>query len=110
MEEQRKKKQSIPAAEQHGQEQEVYDDDEKVEKFFSIIRRLRDSRHCSTNSLRELEARKKTRMVKKVNLLPEWTPFQMEDFAGINPSSSSNKEEGEDEKEKKEALDLNLAL
>ncbi|KAF2324048.1 hypothetical protein GH714_006364 [Hevea brasiliensis] len=61
MEEEMKKKLGIVA-----EEQERYvDEDEKVEKFFAIIRRLRDARNCSTNSLREFEACKRMKKAKK---------------------------------------------
>ncbi|KAJ9180366.1 hypothetical protein P3X46_008624 [Hevea brasiliensis] len=105
MEEEMKKKLGIVA-------ERYVDEDEKVEKFFAIIRRLRDARNCSTNSLREFEACKRMKKAKKGHV-PVWTPsFQLEDFAGLNLAetiqpSSSNKDQ---EKEKREELDLNLTL
>ncbi|EEF50007.1 uncharacterized protein LOC125368685 [Ricinus communis] len=108
MEKERKMKQGNPAQE----EGFAVDDDEKVEKFFSIIRRLRDARDLSTNSLRETEARKRMKKAKKTQT-PVWTPsFQLEDFGGLEladitqPTSSNN----EQEKKKREELDLNLSL
>lgn len=106
-----KKQQGILAEEQGIR---YVDEDEKVEKFFAIIRRLRDARsNFSTNSLREMEAWKRMKKAKKVHV-PIWTPtFQLEDFSGLDladatqPSSSNNKGQGQ---EKKEELDLNLVL
>ncbi|CAK7340469.1 unnamed protein product [Dovyalis caffra] len=62
------------------EEQENDDEDEKIEKFFAIIKRLRDVRKYSTNSLRVQEARKIANKAKKVQA-SVWTPkFQPEDF------------------------------
>ncbi|KAJ9186031.1 hypothetical protein P3X46_005589 [Hevea brasiliensis] len=111
MEKEMKKKQGIFAEEQGIK---YVDEDEKVEKFFAIIRRLRDARNLPKNSLRELEAWKRMKKAKQVHV-PIWTPsFQLEDFSALEladatqPSSSSNNKE--QEKEKKKELDLNLTL
>jgi hypothetical protein len=109
MEEERKYKLST-----FSEEEENDDEDERIEKFFAIIRRLRDARMYSRTCLREQEACKIAKKAKKAHA-PVWTPkFQLEDFeepglesTRISQPSSSNKECG---KEKKEELDLNLTL
>ncbi|KAG6774920.1 hypothetical protein POTOM_018338 [Populus tomentosa] len=109
MEEERKNKLST-----FSEEEENDDEDERIEKFFAIIRRLRDARMYSRTCLREQEACKIAKKAKKTHA-PVWTPkFQLEDFAEpglestrISQPSSSKKERG---KEKKEELDLNLTL
>ncbi|KAF3455375.1 hypothetical protein FNV43_RR05826 [Rhamnella rubrinervis] len=92
------------------------DDEEKIEKFFEIIGRLREARFA-TKCLHEPEAsvaRKKMKVHK-----PVWTPtFEMEDFVGLETDSANinlkfsfNEEHKTNEKEGEEkGLDLNLSL
>lgn len=98
------------------EEETEKDDEEKIEKFFEIIGRLREARF-STKYLHDLEvnvARKKMKAHE-----PVWTPiFELEDFAGLetdkantNINCSSIKECQMKEKEGEEkGLDLNLSL
>lgn len=98
------------------EEEAEQDDEEKIEKFFEIIGRLREARFA-TKCLHEPEvsvARKKVKVHK-----PVWTPtFEMEDFVGletdcanINLKFSLNMESKTKEKEGEEkGLDLNLSL
>ncbi|EXB52988.1 hypothetical protein L484_018872 [Morus notabilis] len=89
------------------------DEEEKIEEFFAIIKRLR---HCS----RQLEASNKDAKKVKVHG-PAWIPvFKLEDFAGqekegnpnvsirccIEEEISNGKEKGREEK----GLDLDLTL
>ncbi|KAJ4828306.1 hypothetical protein Tsubulata_007832 [Turnera subulata] len=100
--ESKKKPVTLVEGQEHGNE------DDKVEKFFAIVRRLRDARNCASSSLRQLEARRATKKTKKIHV-PAWTPsFQPEDFAepGVSQLSCSKKEP----EEKKEELNLNLTL
>ncbi|CAI0551887.1 unnamed protein product [Linum tenue] len=87
-------------------------DDEKIDKFFAIIKRLREARHGSSSSLRHMEAQR-AKKAKKIQA--PWTPsFQLEDFAGfaglrtVEPIASSEREVCA--QEEKHEIDLNLAL
>ena len=103
--------------EENKEEQDYDDEEEKIEKFFAIIRRIREARTSITKCLHELEVSNKD--AKKVRVHgPTWTPvFELEDFAGVlekddNASLSKRfymKGDISNGKEEK-GLDLNLTL
>ncbi|PON66576.1 NIM1-interacting protein [Trema orientale] len=115
--------------EDEGEEEKVkqdHDDDdedeeeEKIEKFFAIIKRLREARTSIANCLHEFEVSNKD--AKKVRVhAPAWTPvFELEDFAGPEKDDNAGTSyrfsmkkaigvEKEEEREEK-GLDLNLTL
>ncbi|XP_050203268.1 protein NIM1-INTERACTING 1 [Mercurialis annua] len=96
-------------------------EDQKVEKFFALIRNFQEARNRRKNEVEEEKRRHKK--VKRVNKIeeqkPSWVPkFELEDFAQefqfkrpplIFPRSCIQKEENK-EKVKKDELDLDLSL
>lgn len=96
------------------------DEEEKIEEFFAIIKRLRAARSSMRHCSLQLEASNKDAKKVKVHG-PVWSPvFKLEDFAGqekegnpnvsirccIEEEISNGKEKGREEKE----LDLDLTL
>lgn len=69
-------------------EEEQEQDEEKIEKFFAIIRRFRDACGHSMDSLHEPKKTTDTERVRKKPKIQHeyvWTPsFEWEDFAGLS--------------------------
>ena len=105
-----------------GKEEQDHEDEEvKIEKFFAILNRLKESRTWIKNSLHKLEVSNKKDAKRLKVHGPSWTPvFEVEDFAGqkkddnanIHKMASVKNEISKGRKEEKEdnGLDLNLTL
>ncbi|KAI3448455.1 hypothetical protein Pfo_005120 [Paulownia fortunei] len=100
-------------------DQEIEDDDEKIEEFFAIIRRFKNARDRDTNSLRNREeadplAPKKAKVVQSLGWVPsfEWGDFAEQDLMHTSLCKSELCLRREEEKKKEEwkGFDLDLKL
>ncbi|CAI0382052.1 unnamed protein product [Linum tenue] len=113
MDQERKKSNSSPELALREAEHEEERDEEKIDKFFAIIKRLREARHVSSSStLQQMEAQREKK-AKKIQA--PWTPsFQLEDFAGLaglrTAGTCTTTEKEICAQEEKHEIDLNLAL
>ncbi|KAA8545283.1 hypothetical protein F0562_020067 [Nyssa sinensis] len=76
----------------HEEEEKDMNDEEKIEKFFAIIRRFRDARDRPANSLHDSkEAIRATKKTKVHEPAAVWVPsFQWEDFAEPNANIANS--------------------
>ncbi|PON69616.1 NIM1-interacting protein [Parasponia andersonii] len=123
------KKRIIATEEKEEEEEEVKQDhddgdeeeeEEKIEKFFAIIKSLREARTWITNCLNEFEVSNKDAKKLRVHG-PAWTPvFELEDFAGPEKDDNAGTSYrfsmkkaigvGKEKEREEKGLDLNLTL
>lgn len=102
------------------EEEEDDDDEQKIEKFFALIKNIREARFRLMNGsdvMEGVESKRKKKKVEEENKQVEvWKPsFEREDFMEDEAQlktvvGSSPRQEGSKKEEDKEELDLGLSL
>lgn len=113
---------NVPVISVTGEEDKLDDDneEEKIEKFISLIRKCREARDHRMNELIQLQKNKKRKLLECNQECSSWVPtFELQDFnhgpqlSGVlgNVCNGSGSKEGRKERDEEDAgVDLRLTL